>query len=48
LANEANVSVFTASRLLSAWQREGILVKRRGKVLLRFPDRLWNSISTSA
>jgi CRP/FNR family transcriptional regulator, nitrogen oxide reductase regulator len=48
LANEANVSVFTASRLLSAWQREGILVKRRGKVLLRFPDRLWHSISTSA
>jgi CRP/FNR family transcriptional regulator, nitrogen oxide reductase regulator len=48
LANEANVSVFTTSRLLSAWQREGILVKRRGKVLLRFPDRLWNSISTSA
>jgi CRP/FNR family transcriptional regulator, nitrogen oxide reductase regulator len=48
LANEANVSVFTASRLLSAWQREGILVKRRGKVLLRFPDRLWENISTSA
>lgn len=48
LANEANVSVFTASRLLSAWQREGILMKRRGKVLLRLPDRLWNNISTSA
>jgi CRP/FNR family transcriptional regulator, nitrogen oxide reductase regulator len=40
LANEANISPFTASRLLSAWQREGILVKRRGKVLLRFPGRL--------
>jgi CRP/FNR family transcriptional regulator, nitrogen oxide reductase regulator len=40
LANEANISLFTASRLLSAWQREGILVKRRGKVLLRFPGRL--------
>jgi len=48
LANEANVSVFTASRLLSAWQREGILLKRRGKVLLRFPDRLWHNMSTSA
>ena len=48
LANEANVSVFTASRLLSAWQREGILSKRRGKVLLRFPNRLWQNISTSA
>jgi CRP-like cAMP-binding protein len=40
LANEANISLFTASRLLSAWQREGILVKRRGKILLRFPGRL--------
>ena len=48
LANEANVSVFTASRLLSAWQREGILSKRRGKVLLRFPNRLWHNLSTSA
>jgi CRP/FNR family transcriptional regulator, nitrogen oxide reductase regulator len=40
LANEANISPFTTSRLLSAWQREGILVKRRGKVLLRAPGRL--------
>jgi CRP/FNR family transcriptional regulator, nitrogen oxide reductase regulator len=40
LAHEAHISPFTASRLLSAWQREGILVKRRGKVLLLFPDRL--------
>ena len=49
LANEANISPFTASRLLSAWQREGILVKRRGKVLLRYPYRLsQHDISTSA
>ena len=48
LADEAHVSVFTASRLLSAWQREGILSKGRGKVLLRFPNRLWQNISTSA
>lgn len=40
LANESNISLFTASRLMSEWQRKGILVKRRGKVLLRFPDRL--------
>jgi CRP-like cAMP-binding protein len=40
LANEANISPFTASRLLNAWQREGILVKSRGKVLLRYPYRL--------
>ena len=49
LANEANISPFTASRLLSAWQREGILVKSRGKVLLRYPYRLsQHDISTSA
>jgi CRP/FNR family transcriptional regulator, nitrogen oxide reductase regulator len=49
LANEANISPFTASRLLSAWQREGILVKSRGKVLLRFPYRLsQRDITTSA
>jgi CRP/FNR family transcriptional regulator, nitrogen oxide reductase regulator len=49
LANEANISLFTASRMLSAWQREGILVKRRGKVLLRFPGRLLrHDITTSA
>ena len=40
LANEANVTVFTASRLLSEWQRNGAIVKSRGKVLLRSPERL--------
>jgi CRP-like cAMP-binding protein len=48
LANEANISPFTASRLLSAWQREGILVKRRGKVLRRSSGRLLrHEITTS-
>jgi len=40
LANAANVTTFTASRLLSEWQRNGMLVKSRGKVLLRCPERL--------
>jgi CRP/FNR family transcriptional regulator, nitrogen oxide reductase regulator len=40
LANEANVTLFTASRLLSEWQRSGLVVKNRGKVLLRFPEQL--------
>ena len=34
LANEAHVTHFTASRLMSEWQRNGMLIKRRGKVLL--------------
>ena len=41
LADEANVNPFTVSRLLSDWQRKGILTKRRGKVLLRSPQRLF-------
>jgi CRP/FNR family transcriptional regulator, nitrogen oxide reductase regulator len=40
LANEANVTVFTASRLLSEWQRNGAILKGRGKILLRSPERL--------
>jgi len=44
LANEANVSLFTASRLLSEWQRKGILIKNRGKVLLRSPERLLRDV----
>jgi CRP-like cAMP-binding protein len=45
LANEANVSLFTASRLLSEWQSMGIVEKSRGKVLVRFPERLPSSSS---
>ena len=40
LANAANVTPFTASRLLSDWQRSGLVLKSRGKVLLRHPERL--------
>jgi CRP-like cAMP-binding protein len=41
LANAANVTPFTASRLLSAWQRDGAVKKSRGKILLRQPTRLF-------
>ena len=41
LANEANVTPFTASRMLGEWQRQGILHKGRGKILLRSPERLF-------
>lgn len=40
LANAANVTPFTASRLLSGWQRSGMVVKTRGKILLRAPEQL--------
>jgi CRP-like cAMP-binding protein len=42
LANAANITTFTASRLMSKWQRDRALVKRRGKVLLRWPERLFS------
>jgi CRP/FNR family transcriptional regulator, nitrogen oxide reductase regulator len=34
LANSSNVTPFTASRFLSEWQRKGVLLKSRGKILL--------------
>jgi len=40
LANAANVSVFTASRLLNEWQRRGVLSKSRCRLVLRSPERL--------
>jgi CRP/FNR family transcriptional regulator, nitrogen oxide reductase regulator len=40
LAQAANVTHFTASRLLNQWQRQGALVKTRGKILLRSPEKL--------
>ncbi len=36
LAAATNLTLFTVSRLLSGWQRNGAIVKTRGKVLLRF------------
>jgi len=43
LANTANITLFTASRLMSEWQRSGALAKTRGKVLLRHPEQLLSS-----
>ena len=40
LANEANVTIFTVSRLLSEWHRKGLLLKGRGKVILHSPEEL--------
>lgn len=40
LANEANVTPFTTSRLLNEWQRKGLVVKSRGKLLVRSPQEL--------
>ena len=44
LASESNVTLFTTSRLLSEWQRNGLVTKTRGKVLLRSPQRLLSNV----
>jgi len=40
LAAAANVTSYTVSRLMSEWQRSGMIAKTRGKVLLPSPERL--------
>ena len=40
LASAANITPFTASRLLSEWQRNRAVLKRRGKLLLCSPEKL--------
>ncbi len=40
LANASNITPYTTSRLMSAWQKSRAIGKRRGKVLLRSPERL--------
>ena len=40
LAHAANVTLFTASRRLNEWQRDGFLVKSRGKIVLHSAEAL--------
>lgn len=44
LAQAANVTHFTASRLISHWQKQGVLVKTRRKILLCSPEKLHFSL----
>jgi CRP-like cAMP-binding protein len=41
LANAANITPFTASRLISEWRRDGVITKKRGYIEIRFPIRLF-------
>lgn len=40
LASLADVNFFTASRLLKAWERQGLVEKSRGRVVIRRPEHL--------
>jgi CRP-like cAMP-binding protein len=41
LANSANITPYTTSRMISNWQRNGAIRKHRGKILLRSPERFF-------
>jgi len=41
LASSTNITPYTASRLLSQWQKSGVLRKHRGKIRLHAPERLF-------
>jgi CRP/FNR family cyclic AMP-dependent transcriptional regulator len=41
LANTANLTPFTVSRLLNAWQRDHVLSKFRGRIRLHDPEGLY-------
>jgi CRP-like cAMP-binding protein len=40
LASLADLSFFTATRLLKTWERRGAVKKSRGKILIRCPEKL--------
>lgn len=42
LADSANISLYTTSRIISKFQKLGAVRKRRGKVLLQSPERLFS------
>jgi CRP/FNR family transcriptional regulator, nitrogen oxide reductase regulator len=41
LANSANITPFTTSRMVSEWHRSGAIRKYRGKIILRSPERFF-------
>jgi CRP-like cAMP-binding protein len=41
LANAANITPYTTSRILSEWRKSGVIRKRRGKIIVRSSERLF-------
>lgn len=44
LASSANISPYTTSRMMTKWQQSGAIRKRRGKILLRSPERFFRRV----
>ena len=40
LGNLSDVSMFTATRLLKKWERNGAIAKEHNKILILFPEKL--------
>jgi CRP-like cAMP-binding protein len=40
VANQSRMTIFTVSRLLSDWRRQGLLTKGRGRIVVRSPEDL--------
>ena len=47
LANSANITPYTASRLISEWRKLGVIRKRYGKIFLRSPEKLFPPLETT-
>ena len=45
LANAANITPYTTSRILSEWRRTGAISKRRGKIFVRSTERLFRRVA---
>jgi CRP/FNR family transcriptional regulator, nitrogen oxide reductase regulator len=47
LANSANITPYTTSRLISEWRRLGVIRKRYRKIFLRSPEKLFPPLDTT-
>ena len=47
LADAANITPYTTSRILSEWRRTGAIRKQRGRIIVRSPEALFLHVSRS-
>jgi CRP/FNR family transcriptional regulator, nitrogen oxide reductase regulator len=48
LASSANITIYTVSRMISSWEREGVIRRKRGKILVRSPEGLFGRAAKHA
>ena len=47
LANAANITPYTTSRIFSEWEKAGAICRRRKRLLLRSPEKLFRRVASS-